>query len=108
MAHSLAQSFTRNADQAGVHTFTQVNRIGDATIYRRDKLDGSLYGFEVLVVKCKAFPSPLGGLGPLREVYPSAQSFGKTAWFCSTLERAQARFDGLLAKRDNSSLQGSI
>lgn len=49
-------------------------------------------GYEVIVVKCKSFPDGKGGLTPEKEVYPSAKSFGKTAWFCTTLDRSEVRF----------------
>ncbi len=92
---TLRQEFTQNADRLGTHTFKQVKRDGKAMIYSRHKQDGSLFGFEVFKVKSMAFPLPNGTRTDVKEVYPSAQSFGRTAWFCMTLERANERFDAL-------------
>lgn len=92
MAKALRLEFTQNADQLGTHHFKQLKCNDDVYIYERRKLDGSLFGYEVFKAKCVAFPDGIGGLREAKDVYPSAKSFGRTAWFCQTLEQAEARF----------------
>lgn len=56
-----------------------------------------MFGYEVFMVKSSTFPNPDGGRTEETETYPRANAFGKTAYFCTTLERAMARFQELLA-----------
>jgi hypothetical protein len=99
MAKSLPIQFNQNTDNLGTHTFKQLQRKGNVVIYERSKIDGSLFGFEVFIVKSHTFPGSDGQRTEASEAYPRANAFGKTAWFCTTLDRAMARFDGLLAKQ---------
>lgn len=101
MIEQLRQEFTQNADRLGVHHFKQVKRDGNVVIYQRNKSDGSLFGYEVFIVNSESFPLPNGQRTATKETYPSAKSFGKTAWFCTTLDRAEVRFAELLAKQAN-------
>jgi hypothetical protein len=92
---ALPTQFEQNADQLGRHVFKQIKRAGNVYIYQRNKADGSLFGWEVFVADSTTFTAIGAPPGDAREVYPRANAFGKTAWFCATLERAEARFKSL-------------
>ena len=95
MANELRTEFTQNADRLGFHHFKLIKRSEKVCLYQRNKADGSLFGFEVFVVNSESFPDGNGQRTEVRETYPSAKSFGRTAWFCQTLKRAETRFNGL-------------
>ena len=93
----LETEFDANFDKSGIHHFRQVKREGNVAIYARTHLDGHLIGYEVFKVKgMPAKRMPSGLLYEDREVYPNANDFGKTARFCTTLSRAEARFQEFL------------
>ncbi len=88
---TLPLEFEQAADGLKKQRFKQVRREGNITIYERRHLDGRLFGYEVFTVKCKVFP----GQTEPQEAYPKSRSFGKTAWFSVSLERAEKRFKAL-------------
>ena len=59
--NTLPLKFELNADKTGTQTFTQVKRTGDVAMYRRDRNDGSLFGYEVFKVKSRLTGQPLPG-----------------------------------------------
>ena len=77
----------------------QLKREGDIAIYeRRSNKTGSLDGYEVIKIS-RHNGYTLGGqyVAPA-ETYPGASQFGKTAWNCSTLDRAEVRFNQLITE----------
>jgi hypothetical protein len=100
---SLAQEFTQGCDGLKPHTFTQLKRIGNVCLYARhdpDKPPDTMFGYEVFVVTVNKPNAKFGT--PNAEIYPKANAFGKTAYFCTTIDRAMARFEELLAQRPKS------
>lgn len=97
----LEKSFVMNADKVGDNTFTQIKREGQVAIYQRTDMDGEHRSYEVFIIKCRYKGQPLPG-GQVekedRECYPGAASFGKIAYDCKTLDRAEERFAELLVK----------
>ena len=96
----LEVEFQTNADKTGLQTFKQLKRDGRVCLYRREKPDGSIFGYEVIVVKLtKAGTTfPNGVVVPEdTESYGGAHSFGRSAYFCSTLQRAEERFKEFVA-----------
>lgn len=96
-------AFLTNADKCGDHIFTQIKRTGNVAVYRRNEVDtNKLIGFEVFVIKTvKAGTVFAKGGTPTEndyESYPGSSSFGKSAWFCVTEDRAMERFDQLVEK----------
>lgn len=101
----LEKQFTMNADKVGDNTFTQVKREGKVAIYKRTRPDGEIKSYEVFIVKTveKGAPLPNGKtVEETYESYPGSASFGKTAYDCKTLDRAEERFAELLEKVKNS------
>jgi hypothetical protein len=74
----------------------QVKRTETVAMYSCQKQSATkISGYEVFLVKKRLKGQALpGGLFEQedREVYPAAGSFGKIAWACSTLERAEQLF----------------
>lgn len=96
MASVLAQEFTRSVDGMKSHTFKQLKRTGNVCLYARhdpDKPTDTMFGYEVFTVTVVPQTAKFGTPGD--EIYPRANTFGRTAWFCQTLERAQNVFNGL-------------
>lgn len=98
---TLAQEFTQATDGLAKHSFKQLKRNDKVVIYELRKLDGTLFGYEVFIVKSHTFPKQDGSRTEPAETYPRANAFGRTAYFCSTLDRANARFAELLAQQPN-------
>ncbi len=98
----LPTEFIRNADKTGNHRFLQLKKDGNFALYRREHMDGALFGFEVFSFKTIQAGAPLPGGGTVEETYesyPGAAAFGRTAWFIggvNAAERAHARFDELV------------
>lgn len=95
----LQLKFETNADGCGLQTFIQIKRNALAALYKRQQKDGSIHSYEVFKVKVVKKGSPLpGGLFVEEdyEAYPGKGSFGKTAYSCKTLGRAEIRYEELL------------
>jgi hypothetical protein len=79
--------------------FKQLKRNDKVALYARVVEDsGTIEGYEVFHIKMRLKGQALpGGLFEEedREVYPSAGSFGKSAWQIDNLIRAEQRFDEL-------------
>lgn len=74
-------------------TYELEKRGTKAFIYRQiDDEDGSLVAYEVFKMKVDP-PKVVFGI-PLneREVFPANEDFGKWAWSCRSLEKAEIRF----------------
>jgi hypothetical protein len=84
---------------AGARLLTQVKRNDKVALYSKTVENGGIQeGYEVFLIKMRYKGDKLpGGLVEEedREVYPSANSFGKTAWQISTLARAEEKFEAL-------------
>lgn len=95
----IQKTFITNSDACGDHVYTQVARKGNVAVYRRNKLDGSVFGFETIVVKTvKAGTVYAKGATPTAadtESYPGAQSFGKLGWHYPTQEAALKKLEEL-------------
>lgn len=105
--------FAKNANQCGKMTFTQikvgVNPAGrNVYIYRRDKMDGTFFSFEVFIAMVKKagsykVPTPKGQEQKYItyeedfEEYPGASLFGRIAWEIKNLPWAEHRFQELTA-----------
>lgn len=82
----LPDSFEANHECMGQMRFVQIKKVPTPTlncyIYRRERLDGTFFSFEVFIAKVRHKGDKLpGGLVELedREVYPKASAFGFTA-----------------------------
>lgn len=78
---------------------TQVKRTEKVALYHRTvKRTGTSEGYELFFIKMRHQGDPLPGNTfekEDREVYPSAGSFGKTAWHHHNLAYAEKRFEEL-------------
>lgn len=77
----------------------QVKRTESVALYSRVR-NGKIESYEVFTIRKRLKGQPLpGGLFEKedREVYPSANQFGKIAWACQTLDRANEKFDELVS-----------
>jgi len=100
----LENQFTMNADKVGNNIFTQVKREGKVAIYKRSWPDGEVKSYEVFIIKTVEKGSPLPNGKTVEETYesyPGAASFGKTAYDCKTIDRAESRFVELMEKVKN-------
>lgn len=101
----LEKQFVMNADKVGDNKFIQVKRTEDVAMYRRERLDGTLKGYEVFIVKRRYKGDPLPG-GQVekedRECYPGSTSFGKFAFDCRTEEAAEERYEQMIRKAKDS------
>jgi hypothetical protein len=80
----------------GGFRYRQVKREGNVAIFAQSK-GGAVLSYEVVVVRVKpGGVAPSGTVFPTREAYPSTAEWGQFAWTCMTLERAEARFAGLV------------
>jgi len=99
----LKQTFQKNCDNSGLHTFNQVKREGDVCLYSRtDVKTDFLIGYELFVThSIKAGTSMRGGGVETedREAYPGKSAFGKSAWFLGgkdALTQANTQFETLV------------
>ena len=97
---TLPIEFDKAFDGLGTHHFKQVRRQRNVVIYERKKKDGTLFAYEVFRVKSHTFPALDGGRTEESEAYPRADAFGKTAYFCMSMERAESRFAQLLDRKE--------
>ena len=105
----LEAEFQTNANKTGLQTFRMVCQ-GTMTngkhiyIYQRKYPDGKVFGYEVVIPSVKkAGTYPLPGDKTITytedfEEYPGASVFGFRAWFCSTKETAEKRYNELMEK----------
>lgn len=95
----LERIWTGDSQGANPVTHRQVKRTDRVAMYScHHKNVEKPIGYEVFLVNKRLKGQPLpGGVFEEedREVYPSANSFGKIAWYCSTLESAEKRFNEL-------------
>lgn len=77
-------------------TYTQIKRTDKSAIYQVSR-DGKINGFEVFLIKILPKGTQIFAKTQEEdeEKYPSTGTFGKTAWFCATLERANERYEEL-------------
>ncbi len=89
------------ADKSDKHRFIQLRKENGVALYRRERLDGSLFSYELFIIKVVKEGSPLPNGTLVKETYeqyPGAKTWGKTAWSPSTLESCNKRFDELVEK----------
>lgn len=82
-------------------TLTQIKRNGKVALYGRSR-HKKQEGYELFVIKMrrKGDPLPGGAVEPDdREVYPSANQFGISAWSIGSLKAAEKRFDELTTSK---------
>jgi len=99
--NDLPKHFVKNNDFVGNCNFDLVKKQDDVYLYHRTNMDKTHRSYEVFLSKFIAKGSPLpGGLVEKvdRMAYPGANSFGKTAYDCKTIDQAENRFDELLVK----------
>ena len=107
-----AREFETNANQTGLQQFLMLKRGTNPEgknvyIYQRAHAEGQnlgkIAGFEVVVPNIKkagTYPLPNGKSITYAEdfeEYPGASLFGKKAWFCANLQRAEERFQQLIS-----------
>ena len=83
---------------ASAVTHTQLKRTDTTALYSVTDKRGVIIGYEVFIVKKRLKGQPLpGGLFEEedREVYPSANSFGRIAWAPANLSEAERRYNEL-------------
>lgn len=79
----------------GGFEYHQLKRHGNTAVYEQRK-GGVVVAYEVILIRVKAAHTfPNGITTPKREGYPSNEEWGKYAWTCSSLERANQRWFGL-------------
>lgn len=97
---TLEKEFVSNYDKSGNNKFIQVKRNNKAAVYRREKMDGKIVGFEVFKIKVQPagtkFPNGVVTTED-QEKYPTANVFGKWAWFVNSEIRANVWFDRISA-----------
>lgn len=94
----LQLEFQSNVDQCGLHTFKQIKRSKNTAIYERIRKDGTVHSYETFKIKVVKAGSPLPNGSVVMEdyeAYPGKSSFGRTAYSCKSLERAEQRYDEL-------------
>jgi len=89
----LPKSFQGKGSQSG-WLFYRFRRIGDICIYQKS-FENTLY-FEVFKVRIKEAEERFGIKFGRREVYPSDEDFGKTAWCYSNIDEAVGKFRSLI------------
>lgn len=85
--------------QAGAVTLTQLKRTPTVALYQRTQKNGMPQGYEVFMVKIVKAGTPQLGGGVVEEdyeVYPRANSFGKTAWAPGSLGHAEKIYENLV------------
>ena len=98
---SLEKVFVCNADKCGDNKFIQLKIEDGIALYERQNMDGRTLGYEVFVVKTILAGAALPGGNFVKETYesyPGSGSFGKTAFFCVHLDRAETVFKQLVKK----------
>ena len=97
----LEKQFVSNNDKVGNNNFELVRRQGNVAIYHRTDMNGNHRSYEVFIVNVVKAGASLPGGGTVKETYeqyPGSAQFGRTAYDCKTLERAEERFDELCKK----------
>ena len=79
------------------YDYKLLKREGDIAIYTQSH-KGEVIGYEVFKVLWKKGATINGQVIKPGEKFPSDNDFGKTAWACSNLERAELRFQEFLNK----------
>ena len=85
--------------QASAVTLTQLKRTPTVALYQRTQKSGAPQGYEVFIVKIVKAGTPQLGGGVVEEdyeVYPRANSFGKTAWAPGSLGHAEKIYENLV------------
>lgn len=86
----LAASFRRHG-----YEFERINRIGPIAIYKRSRCN-RVVSFEVLVLRATPERTlPDGTIVPAKERYPTSSEWGEYGWSCTSLDRAQSKFEEL-------------
>lgn len=101
---TLELTSVHNYEKMGDMTFSQIKRTETVALFKRMTMVGELFSYEVFIIKKRLKGQALpGGLVEEqdREVYPKANSFGKTAWEFRPrggmgLKRAEAKFEELV------------
>jgi len=97
----LQKEFTGNFDRVGNTKFIQIKKENGVAIYERQNMDGSFRSYEVFIVKVVPKGTALPGGNTVQETYeqyPGCAAFGKTAFDCKTIDRAEERFAELVEK----------
>lgn len=76
--------------------YTQLLREGNNAIYEQSVTSSVKY-YEVFSIRTKPERILKGKTIQAGEVFPCNEDFGKTAWSCSTYEKALQRFNNLSA-----------
>ena len=92
---SLTQQLRKNG-----FCYTQIQREGVVCLYSQE-VGPNLQYFEVFLVKVKQSTIFKGKHIPEREIFPSDEAFGRTAWSCRTLEEATSKFNEMIKNKLN-------
>lgn len=105
------RQFVKNYDKNGDMTFTQVKMVETPSlncyIYRRDRMDGTFFSYEVFYSKRRHKGDKLpGGLVEAedREVYPTCNSFGFNAKETNDIHRAEQFLSEFVKKLNDKEL----
>lgn len=101
----LQKEFTANYDKVGNNKFIQIRKENGVAIYERQNMDGTHRSYEVFIVKVVPKGTPLPGGNKVQETYeqyPGCAAFGRTAFDCKTIDRAEERYDELVQKVKDS------
>lgn len=112
----LRLEFQSNADNTGLQTFTQIKRTANTALYvrtrngrrkRGKRRAGSevpvVHSYEAFKIKVVKAGSKLPGGNVVAEdyeAYPGKSAFGRYAYSCKTLERAELRYNELLQSQE--------
>lgn len=100
--------FITNADGCGDHLFTQLVRKGNVAVYRRDRVGGTVFGYETIIIKTVKAGTVYVKGGKATETdtesYPGAASFGKTGFSYITEKDAMDKFNDLVKKEENKTV----
>lgn len=73
--------------------YKQVKRNKDTAIYSQHDTETSpVLSYEVFTIKKRPEVNIFGRYYPSQEVFPADNDFGRTAWSCRTLQRAEEKF----------------
>lgn len=101
----LEKTFQASNDGNEIHTYTQLKRTDKVAMYKRERVSGKVYGYEVFEIKTikKGAKLPNGKVEEEdREAYPGGKSFGKkNSYFCNSEHRAEVRYEEVVESIDS-------
>lgn len=85
----LPQKFTKKG-----YKHTLIKREDDVALYKRQTLENSkIFHYEVVIITSHNGTTIEGNYIEPGELYPSTSQWGDKGWTCTTLERAEEKFN---------------